>query len=383
MVLSNKKLKQKLRAEAARKLNPALTQLKSQAIKKRQKRQLLRGEPTNIAAELPQPTDDTPVIDEAELDIYNRCIDNLVRERDSSPSSGQVFENEIPVPRHSPGQEDHETRINQRISGDKEDNPSNVENSTLKFNSKKRKKAVDVDKRTERDDRKAADNHAEDQEDSTESRTVYVGGIPYYSSEDDIRSFFSDCGTISEVNLKTFRDSGKFCGIALLTFKTSGAAQRALALDGSNMGDRFLKIQPSAAKPKETPKKEVHIDPPKKTQGYLRAYIGNLSWSVTEEDIRNFFKGCRIENVRFSEDKVTGDFRGFGHVDFADDESLELALKQNQEILLERPMKVAYAVPNTSQKKLPPAIKDMKDVSCHTCGEKGHISSKCPYMGRG
>ncbi|MCO5558553.1 hypothetical protein L7F22_012138 [Adiantum nelumboides] len=164
--------------------------------------------------------------------------------------------------------------------------------------------------------------------------------------------------------------------------KTTGGAQRALALDGSSMGDRFLKVQPCAAKPKERVKKEVYVTPPTKTEGYKRAYIGNLSWSVTEEDIRDFFQGCKIDKVKFSEDKATGEFRGFGHVDFADDESLERAVKLDQEILLDRPLKVAYAVPSKNEKRAT-VTRDRKNITCHTCGEQGHVSSRCPYMGRG
>jgi nucleolin len=55
--------------------------------------------------------------------------------------------------------------------------------------------------------------------DSTDTKTVYVGGIPFYSSEDDIMNFFRDCGTISGAVYKTFPDTGKFRGIALITFK--------------------------------------------------------------------------------------------------------------------------------------------------------------------
>ncbi|KAG6760264.1 hypothetical protein POTOM_036771 [Populus tomentosa] len=50
---------------------------------------------------------------------------------------------------------------------------------------------------------------------------VYVGGIPYYSTEDDIRSFFEGCGTVTEVDCMTFPDSGKFRGIAIISFKVS------------------------------------------------------------------------------------------------------------------------------------------------------------------
>ncbi|XP_020693093.1 nucleolar protein 58 [Dendrobium catenatum] len=55
--------------------------------------------------------------------------------------------------------------------------------------------------------------------DESEVKKVYVGGIPYYSSVDDIRSFFEDCGTVTEVDCMTFPETGKFRGIAILSFK--------------------------------------------------------------------------------------------------------------------------------------------------------------------
>lgn len=48
---------------------------------------------------------------------------------------------------------------------------------------------------------------------------VYVGGIPYYSTKDDIRSYFESCGTITEVDCMTFPETGKFRGIAIISFK--------------------------------------------------------------------------------------------------------------------------------------------------------------------
>lgn len=48
---------------------------------------------------------------------------------------------------------------------------------------------------------------------------VMVGGMPYYSTEDDMHDFFHECGTIAELDCMTFPDTGKFKGIAFITFK--------------------------------------------------------------------------------------------------------------------------------------------------------------------
>lgn len=56
-------------------------------------------------------------------------------------------------------------------------------------------------------------------------------------------------------------------------------------------------------------------------------YIGNLFYDIIEKEVRRFFKGCKIEFVRFVENKEIGEFRGFGYIDFVDDELLEVVMK--------------------------------------------------------
>ncbi|KAL0378108.1 UNVERIFIED_CONTAM: protein gar2 [Sesamum radiatum] len=262
------------------------------------------------------------------------------------------------------------------------------------------------------------------------SSKVYVGGIPYYSTEDDIRSYFEGCGTITNVDCMKFPDTGKFRGIAIMTFKTEAAAKRALALDGSDMGGLFLKIQPcKSAKVNKLPNFSPAV-----LEGYNRIYVGNLSWDVTEDDLRKLFSGCSITSIRFGEDKETGEFKGYGHVDFADNLSLNTALKLDQSIVCGRPVRISCAIAKkgtiTKLRSTPKdngvdtgkaniASKDQENASgnddavgkdqengsskvravggdeekyivatavsskirrrtCYECGEKGHLSSSCP-----
>lgn len=103
-------------------------------------------------------------------------------------------------------------------------------------------------------------------------------------------------------------------------------------LSNLRRGGRFLKIEICKVRPKEPAKKDAYKEPPKKYEGCLSAYIGNLCWDITEKELRKFFKGCKIDAIRFAENKETGEFRGFGHVDFADDESLEAAMKLDRSV---------------------------------------------------
>ncbi|PIA52991.1 hypothetical protein AQUCO_01000690v1 [Aquilegia coerulea] len=219
---------------------------------------------------------------------------------------------------------------------------------------------------------------------------VYVGGIPYYSSEDDIRSFFESCGTITEMDCMTFPETGKFRGIAMITFKTEAAAKRALALDGADMGGLFLKIQPY--KVTRTPKLPDFA--PQLIEGYNRVYVGNLSWDITEDDLRKLFTDCKISAIRLGEDKTTGEFRGYAHVDFTDNLSLTIALKLDQTEVCGRPVRITCAVPkkklenNISGFRTEKTEKDengglssggeKKRRTCYECGVPGHISFACP-----
>lgn len=108
-------------------------------------------------------------------------------------------------------------------------------------------------------------------------------------------------------------------------------------------GNRFIRVEQCRLDPKRKRKSEF-LDEPKKEDGCLSVYIGNLSWDVTEDGIRDFLDVCNITSIRLALNKKTGMFRGFGHIDFADDKSLEEAMKKNQVEFHGRPIKIAYAV---------------------------------------
>lgn len=57
------------------------------------------------------------------------------------------------------------------------------------------------------------------QENEDDSKKVYVGGMPYSSTEDDIWNYFDHCGAITEIDCMKFPESGKFRGIAFISFK--------------------------------------------------------------------------------------------------------------------------------------------------------------------
>lgn len=82
----------------------------------------------------------------------------------------------------------------------------------------------------------------------------------------------------------------------------------------------------------------------KKTEGSTSIFIGNLAWAVDETAIRKAFSACgEIKEVRFTTDKETGVFKGYGHVEFADTASTDKAVKVNGADVCGRAIRVDFA----------------------------------------
>eukprot|EP00300_Choanocystis_sp_HF-7_P002813 c12135_g1_i1.p1 GENE.c12135_g1_i1~~c12135_g1_i1.p1 ORF type:complete len:341 (+),score=35.56 c12135_g1_i1:73-1023(+) len=73
------------------------------------------------------------------------------------------------------------------------------------------------------------------------------------------------------------------------------------------------------------------------------AFVGNISFQVQENDLRDYFQElCQVEQVRIVRD-VERRSKGFGYVHFVDRESLELALTANGVDFQGRSLKVDVA----------------------------------------
>ncbi|KAI3757982.1 hypothetical protein L6452_05528 [Arctium lappa] len=393
MVLSNKKLKQRIRAQLAESLAKSESQANQSDLNDSQTHQSFKSL-LNSATQKPKLS---------KREIRRVKIPSL-------PASSEL------------GNHENGVEVRQSEEGKKRKREKDVDNEVNdlsekkngKKNKKKKSKKKKVVKKEEEEGLQKANGGSEEivvaeaiqthtsKEDESISTKVYVGGIPYYSTVDDIRSYFEGCGSITEIDCLRFPETGKFNGIAMISFRTDAAANRALALDGSDMGGLLLKVQPY----KPIRDKKVSDFAPAMLEGYNRIYVGNLSWETTEDELKKLFSDCRISSIRLGKDKETGEFRGFAHVDFVDSLSLTMALKLDQKSLFGRPVRIRCAVPPKSvnpSSKLEPTVgkneanafnapvratsntvvnddvvRKAKRQTCYECGEKGHLSSSCP-----
>ena len=80
------------------------------------------------------------------------------------------------------------------------------------------------------------------------SKRIYVGNLPFSASDDEIRTLFSEYGTVEEVNLITDRDTGRPRGFGFVEM-SDGADEAIQALHQKDMGGRALNV--NEAKPRQ------------------------------------------------------------------------------------------------------------------------------------
>uniref|UniRef100_UPI000182A403 EUKARYOTIC TRANSLATION INITIATION FACTOR 4B n=1 Tax=Homo sapiens TaxID=9606 RepID=UPI000182A403 len=74
------------------------------------------------------------------------------------------------------------------------------------------------------------------------------------------------------------------------------------------------------------------------------AFLGNLPYDVTEESIKEFFRGLNISAVRLPREPSNPErLKGFGYAEFEDLDSLLSALSLNEESLGNRRIRVDVA----------------------------------------
>ena len=79
---------------------------------------------------------------------------------------------------------------------------------------------------------------------------LFVGNLSYDTSEDDLRTLFTEAGTVSSVSLITDRDTGRSKGFAFIEMSSQAEAEQAIKrFNGFSLGDRELKVD--KARPRE------------------------------------------------------------------------------------------------------------------------------------
>ena len=172
-------------------------------------------------------------------------------------------------------------------------------------------------------------------------RTVFVEGIPYTATPDDLRGFFEEHNLrdILDCRLPVWQDTGRLRGYGHVVFASTESQRTAVSeLSGKYLQNRYLTIQ-AARRPRDpSTGNAVHSEPSK------TILLNNVSYDATEEDIQTVLEQYgKIVNggVRVVRNSVTHQSKGFCYVEFEDIAAAKAAV-QSRIIILDRPCRTDY-----------------------------------------
>ena len=77
----------------------------------------------------------------------------------------------------------------------------------------------------------------------TQGNKLYVGGIPYTSTEDELRTAFAEAGSVASVSIISDRMTGRSRGFGFVEMSSVEEAQAAIdRWDGKELGGRTLSV---------------------------------------------------------------------------------------------------------------------------------------------
>ena len=77
---------------------------------------------------------------------------------------------------------------------------------------------------------------------------IFVGNLPFSSTEDEVRELFEQYGAVSKVTLVTDRHTGQPRGFGFVEMEPEGAQQAISTLNGQDFGGRPLRVDQAHSK---------------------------------------------------------------------------------------------------------------------------------------
>ena len=85
------------------------------------------------------------------------------------------------------------------------------------------------------------------------TRKLYVGNLPYETTESDLQTHFAQAGAVESVNVMRDRETGRARGFAFVEMITDSDAQAAIAqLNDQPFGGRRLMVNEAKPQPART-----------------------------------------------------------------------------------------------------------------------------------
>lgn len=187
-----------------------------------------------------------------------------------------------------------------------------------------------------------------------EEKTIFVKGLSYSVTEEDLRRKFEEFGEIVEIRIprstNDYNKTDKGKGFGYIEFADVESCEKSMALNGEIFEGRALVVDMAKGKPPRREGSESTYEPRQARPGYnqneISVFLGNIAFPGYETDheeyqnelLQTLQQYARVKSVRLPRNPETNGIKGFG---FASLDTMEEAEKliSSQLIFRDRPLR--------------------------------------------
>jgi len=179
-------------------------------------------------------------------------------------------------------------------------------------------------------------NQQRNQPDFDEDRKLFLGGLSWDTTEEDLQDYFGQFGNVSSVSIKYNAATGNPRGFGFITFDNDESINAVL-----NSGPHSVKnkiIDPRKAKSKVN-------------ANLKKIFVGGVDSGLSEDELREYFSRFgRVDGIELPFDKVRNRRREFCFIIFDTKEAADAACGESKQFLGGRECDVKRAQPQNNQR---------------------------------
>ena len=238
--------------------------------------------------------------------------------------------------------EEQEQSENGLEGDDEEEKEENEENNNIPIKNKdKDKEIININEDLEEKEEDIKDNNIPKKVNNL-LYGILILGLAFETTETELKNIFSKYGEIVKIYLPKYKNTPKNIGYCYIYFSKEESAIKSLELNNHRIRNRYMEISLSNLRNNNF-KGNEKLDPDDIPLDCTTAFVKNLSYHVTEEEINEKFKTCgEINQIRYVCEPLTNKFKGFCYIDFKEHKGLVKALKLNGTFFEGRKLYVDY-----------------------------------------
>lgn len=160
-----------------------------------------------------------------------------------------------------------------------------------------------------------------------DERKLFIGGLNFKVSEEELKSHFSQFGNVASINVKCDPITGRFRGFAFVVYTNAESVDNALSANEHMINGR--KIEPRRARSRPG-----------------KIFVGGLPPELTDDDIKNYFgQYGNITGIDLPFDKEKSQRKNFCFISFDNENVVADLLKRPKQTINGHTVDVKKATP--------------------------------------